>query len=110
MAKKKSDKQTDEQINALSFEEALGQLESMVARIESGEIGLEQSLETYEQGMALVKRCRAVLQHTEQRVETLKVQANGSTGDGDSADRGASESPAPGSSDPPPFAGEDVPF
>lgn len=55
----------------LPFEEALSQLESIIERIEAGEIGLEQSLLEYERGVALLKRCREVLTRAEQRVQEL---------------------------------------
>ncbi len=58
----------------LSFEDALTRLEEIVQRIESGDVGLEQAITEYEQGMALVRRCKEVLARAEQRVEELKRQ------------------------------------
>lgn len=55
----------------LTFEAAMEQLESIVERVESGQIGLEQALAEYERGVALVRRCREVLQRAELRVEEL---------------------------------------
>jgi exodeoxyribonuclease VII small subunit len=54
-----------------TFEEAVAQLETIVAAIESGQIGLEESLAKYEQGMELVKRCRGILDKAEKRIEQL---------------------------------------
>jgi exodeoxyribonuclease VII small subunit len=54
-----------------TFEEAVAQLEQIVAAIESGQIGLEESLAKYEQGMELVKRCRGILDRAEMRIEQL---------------------------------------
>ncbi len=54
-----------------TFEESVAQLEQIVAAIESGQIGLEESLAKYEQGMDLVKRCRAILTSAEKRIEQL---------------------------------------
>jgi exodeoxyribonuclease VII small subunit len=54
-----------------TFEESVAQLEQIVAAIESGQIGLEQSLAKYEQGMELVKRCRGILDSAEKRIEQL---------------------------------------
>lgn len=51
------------------------QLESIVERVEGGEIGLEQALAEYERGVALVRRCREVLQRAELRVEELSKLA-----------------------------------
>ena len=54
-----------------TFEESVAQLEQIVAAIESGQIGLEESLAKYEQGMDLVKRCRSILDRAEKRIEQL---------------------------------------
>ncbi len=61
----------------LSFEEALGRLEELIDQIESGEIGLEESLKRYEQGTALIKRCRAVLDGAEQKITELSAGPGG---------------------------------
>jgi exodeoxyribonuclease VII small subunit len=57
-----------------SFEQAVAELEAIIARIESGEIGLETSIQEYERGVALVKRCREMLERVEQRVVDLTAQ------------------------------------
>ena len=62
---------------ALTFEQSVAQLEQIVAAIESGQIGLEESLAKYEQGMALVKRCRAILDSAEKRIEQLSETKEG---------------------------------
>ena len=54
-----------------TFEESVAELEKIVAAIESGQIGLEESLARYEQGMELVKRCRGILDRAEKRIEQL---------------------------------------
>jgi exodeoxyribonuclease VII small subunit len=59
---------------APTFEQAVQALERIIERIESGEIGLEQSITEYERGVALIKRCREVLDRAEQRVEELTGQ------------------------------------
>jgi len=66
----------------LKFEEALKRLEQIVDSIEQGKIGLEDSIKSYEEGMALVRRCRAVLQEAEQKIQHL--QASGADGLADS--------------------------
>jgi exodeoxyribonuclease VII small subunit len=60
-----------------TFEESVAQLEQIVAAIESGQIGLEDSLAKYEQGMALVKRCRGILDSAEKRIEQLTETKDG---------------------------------
>ena len=60
-----------ESVDGLSFEQAMERLEQIVERIESGQAGLEQALTEYEQGVALVRRCREVLNNAQQLVEEL---------------------------------------
>lgn len=65
----------------LGFEEALEQIESIIDRIESGEVGLEQSLTEYERGVELIRRCRGILSRAEQRVEELNRRMDGDPAD-----------------------------
>lgn len=58
---------------SLSYEQAVERLEAIIERIESGEIGLEDSIAAYEEGTALVQRCRAILNRAEQRIERLTL-------------------------------------
>ncbi|MBN2137114.1 MAG: exodeoxyribonuclease VII small subunit [Sedimentisphaerales bacterium] len=74
MAKEKN-KDTDK----LSFEEAIKELTGIVGKIEQGEITLQDSLEQYEKGMSLIKRCRGILQEAEKRIE--KISRKESAGD-----------------------------
>lgn len=60
-----------------TFEEAVAMLESIIERIESGEIGLERSIEEYEKGAALLRRCRQILEKAEQRVTELTAPRAG---------------------------------
>jgi exodeoxyribonuclease VII small subunit len=55
----------------LSFEDALTQLESLVEQMERGELSLEDSLASFERGVALTRRCEAALKAAEQKVEIL---------------------------------------
>lgn len=73
MARKaaKPAKAADPALESLTFEQALAQLEAIVDRIEAGEVGLEAALADYEKGVALLKRCRSVLDHAEQRITEL---------------------------------------
>ena len=58
-------------IDKLSFEEAIKELTNIVGKIEQGEIPLQDSLEQYEKGMALIKQCRTILQKAEERIEKI---------------------------------------
>lgn len=61
-----------------NFEDAMKRLESIVQSIEQGKIGLEESIKQYEEGMALIKRCRTVLSDAEMKIQHL--QASGQDG------------------------------
>lgn len=60
----------------LDFESALARIEAIIDQIESGRIGLEDSLAAYEEGARLIKRCRSILGRAEQRVEALTLDLN----------------------------------
>jgi exodeoxyribonuclease VII small subunit len=55
------------------FESALLALEALVAKMESGELSLEASLESYERGVALSKICQEQLAKAEQQVRILEA-------------------------------------
>jgi exodeoxyribonuclease VII small subunit len=62
----------------LTFEEALERLESVVRELESNETGLDKSLERYEDGVRLLKRCRKILDEAERKIRLLTgVDAEG---------------------------------
>jgi exodeoxyribonuclease VII small subunit len=65
------------QTDTLSFEDAVEQLETLIDQIESGEIGLEESLKRYEQGCALIKRCRAILDGAQATIAELTAAPGG---------------------------------
>ena len=75
MAKKKrpSDRssQKQPQPDPVDFERALADVESIVGKLESGELGLSDSLEQYEIGIRRLKQCHALLQQAERRVMLL---------------------------------------
>ena len=54
-----------------SFEEAMGRLEAIVAQLEKGECGLDQSLKLLEEGAGLAGRCEQLLDQAEQKVNLL---------------------------------------
>ncbi len=62
MARKKQD---------VDFEAALKELEGLVERMEEGDLGLEESLKTYERGIELSRACQKSLDAAEQRIEIL---------------------------------------
>ena len=54
-----------------SFESAMGQLESLVSKMESGDLSLEESLEAFEKGVHLTRFCQDQLQKAELKVREL---------------------------------------
>lgn len=57
---------------SLSFEQAMTELEQLVAKMENGELTLEQSLQAYERGALLVKNCQQSLAKVEAQVKVLE--------------------------------------
>jgi exodeoxyribonuclease VII small subunit len=67
-------------IASLSFEQALAELEQIVARLESGQAPLEDSIQLYERGAALKAHCEQRLEAARLRVEKIVVGAGGQPG------------------------------
>ena len=74
-------------IGKLSFEQAIKELTSIVGKIEQGEIPLQDSLEQYEKGMAIIKHCRGILQKAEKRIEKISKEEEPDNGAGKTEDR-----------------------
>ncbi len=58
-------------VNIKDFEAAITELESVVKKLEDGELTLEQSLELYERGVTLSRYCHSRLEQAERRIEIL---------------------------------------
>ena len=56
------------------FEEAFERLEAIVAKLESGDVALEESLDLYTEGMTLVKFCNVKLNVAREKIEKLGVK------------------------------------
>jgi exodeoxyribonuclease VII small subunit len=65
-------------IKNLSFEEALTELETIVRALESGDAPLEQSITSYERGIALKQHCETKLRDAREKVEKISISSNGS--------------------------------
>ncbi|MGH8296767.1 MAG: exodeoxyribonuclease VII small subunit [Steroidobacteraceae bacterium] len=61
---------------APDFEQALAELEGLVARLERGDLPLEDALRTFERGVELTRQCQGSLKAAQQRVEIL-LKRNG---------------------------------
>jgi exodeoxyribonuclease VII small subunit len=63
-----------------SFEELSGELESIVAKLEAGDLSLDESLALFERGTELAKKCTEMLDKAELRIKELVPQANDELG------------------------------
>ena len=72
MAKKKPDEQGEPK-----FEERLARLEQIVTKLESGDVGLDESLKLYAEGAGLIKDCRKTLAEAEKKIAKLTEDAAG---------------------------------
>jgi exodeoxyribonuclease VII small subunit len=73
---KASNEMTENKDKLKDFEKSLQHLEKIVSNMESGELGLEESLEQFEKGIKLAKNCQDTLANAELRVEQL-IEKNG---------------------------------
>jgi exodeoxyribonuclease VII small subunit len=64
-------------IKAMTFEKALKELESIVSRLERGDVELEESIAIYERGEALKEHCDRLLRQAEAKVEQLTLSPSG---------------------------------
>lgn len=64
-------------IEVMSFEDALKQLEKIVDDLERGDVPLEESIRIYERGEALKKHCDTLLKSAEDKVEKIRIGRDG---------------------------------
>jgi len=67
-------------VGTLSFEAALKELEGIVARLEQGQVDLEDSIALYERGQALKAHCESKLKAAESRLEKIVLGDGGPAG------------------------------
>ena len=72
-----ADNAIPEDIKALSFEEAMKALEDIVSKLESGEISLEESIETYTRGTYLKRHCEEKLKSAQAKIEKITLDGDG---------------------------------
>ena len=65
---------------AMSFEDAMKALETVVRQLESGDVPLERSIELYERGAALKAHCEEKLKAAEEKVELIRQTEGVATG------------------------------
>ncbi len=67
----------DNTVDQLSFEDALRELERIVARLESGDASLQEAIDLYERGDRLKQQCEARLTAATARIEAIRTDAAG---------------------------------
>jgi exodeoxyribonuclease VII small subunit len=78
------DKMSTEKLKKLSYEEALKKLEVIVSKLEDAEISLEESIEAFQEGLALSSYCREKLSEIEFKVDFLLKEEKQTMPEGDS--------------------------
>lgn len=73
MAKKKASQPADESnpTPTRTFEESLAELQEIVCELEEGSLGLDESMQRFEAGIAMLRECSRTLDNAEQRIEML---------------------------------------
>lgn len=66
-----------QKLDAMSFEQALTELENIVKSLESGDIQLEDSIKAYERGAALKTHCESKLKAAQLKIEKISVTPDG---------------------------------
>ena len=69
--------EANEEITAMSFEQALAALERIVEDLERGDVPLDQSIRIYERGEALKAHCDRLLRAAEDKVEKIRLARDG---------------------------------
>ena len=64
-------------LEAMSFEQALDELETIIESLEKGNVPLDQSIAHYERGDALRKHCKKLLNAAEDKVEKIRLDREG---------------------------------
>jgi exodeoxyribonuclease VII small subunit len=64
-------------MSAMSFEQAVAELERIVEQLERGDVALDKSIEIYERGEALKAHCEKLLSAAEKRIEKIRLDRQG---------------------------------
>ena len=67
-------------IEAMSFEDALAELEQIVRRLEAGQVRLDEAIQCYERGAQLKRHCEKKLNEAQQRVDRIVIGPEGAVG------------------------------
>ena len=72
---------TPADLAGISFEDALRELETIVASLERGDVSLDDAITAFERGTALKAHCQARLEEARMKVEQIRVPAEGAAPD-----------------------------
>jgi exodeoxyribonuclease VII small subunit len=72
-----SDPTGPDEIAAMSFEDALAELEQIVRRLEAGQVKLDEAIQCYERGAQLKRHCEQQLSEAQQRVDRIAIGPEG---------------------------------
>ena len=72
-----SDTNAPDDIAAMSFEDALAELEQIVRRLEGGQVKLDEAIRSYERGAQLKRHCENKLNEAQQRVDRIVLDPEG---------------------------------
>lgn len=72
-----SDTPASQPVSEMSFEAAMRELEQVVGQLERGDVELEKSIELYERGAELKKRCETKLKEAEEKVAAITLDGDG---------------------------------
>ena len=75
-----AEKELPKDVAALSFEDALEELKSIVQRLEAGEGKLDEAIDAYERGAALKAHCDAKLRDAQQKIEKISLSGGAPVG------------------------------
>lgn len=67
----------DTPVDEMSFEAAMAELENVLAKLEGGDVALDDSIKLYERGAALKARCEKKLAEAEEKVAAITTDADG---------------------------------
>ena len=68
---------TEKPVSDMTFEEAMAELESLVNKLESSQVALDDSIALYDRGAELKRHCEAKLKAAEEKVAQITLGANG---------------------------------
>ncbi len=68
---------TDTPVNEMNFEAAMAELETVLGKLERGDVALDESITLYERGAQLKARCEAKLKEAEEKVAAITLDGDG---------------------------------